>query len=61
MIRGNCLYNASKSALSMLTKTAALECGAFGVRTNYEHGAGTVKFTSPCDPRGDYQVRWLKD
>jgi len=28
VIRGNCLYNASKSALSMLTKTAALECGA---------------------------------
>jgi NAD(P)-dependent dehydrogenase (short-subunit alcohol dehydrogenase family) len=34
VIRGNCLYNASKSALSMLTKTAALECGAFGVRIN---------------------------
>ena len=34
VIRGNSLYNASKSALSMLTQTAALECGAFGVRIN---------------------------
>ena len=34
VIGGNCLYNASKSALSMLTKSAALECGAFGVRIN---------------------------
>ena len=33
-IRGNSLYNASKSALNMLTQTAALECGAFGVRIN---------------------------
>jgi NAD(P)-dependent dehydrogenase (short-subunit alcohol dehydrogenase family) len=33
-IRGNSLYNASKSALNMLTQTAALECGTFGVRIN---------------------------
>jgi NAD(P)-dependent dehydrogenase (short-subunit alcohol dehydrogenase family) len=33
-IRGNSLYNASKSALNMLTQTAALECGSFGIRIN---------------------------
>ena len=41
VIRGNSLYNASKSALSMLTQTAALECGAYGVRIN-EVASGPV-------------------
>jgi NAD(P)-dependent dehydrogenase (short-subunit alcohol dehydrogenase family) len=31
---GNSLYNASKSALTMLTKSAAVECASFGVRIN---------------------------
>jgi NAD(P)-dependent dehydrogenase (short-subunit alcohol dehydrogenase family) len=33
-IRGNSVYNASKSAVSMLTQSAALECGEFGIRIN---------------------------
>ncbi len=31
---GNALYNASKAALRMLTKSAAVECGQYGVRIN---------------------------
>jgi NAD(P)-dependent dehydrogenase (short-subunit alcohol dehydrogenase family) len=33
-IAGNSLYNASKSAATMLTRTAALECAKLGVRIN---------------------------
>jgi NAD(P)-dependent dehydrogenase (short-subunit alcohol dehydrogenase family) len=32
--RGNSLYNASKSAATMLTESAAAECGKLGVRIN---------------------------
>lgn len=34
VIRGNGLYNASKSAANMLTRTAALEAGEHGIRVN---------------------------
>jgi NAD(P)-dependent dehydrogenase (short-subunit alcohol dehydrogenase family) len=33
-LRGNSLYNASKSAANMLTQSAAAECGKLGVRIN---------------------------
>jgi NAD(P)-dependent dehydrogenase (short-subunit alcohol dehydrogenase family) len=32
--RGNSLYNASKSAVTMLTRSAAAECATWGVRIN---------------------------
>jgi NAD(P)-dependent dehydrogenase (short-subunit alcohol dehydrogenase family) len=32
--RQNGLYNASKAAIAMLTRTAALECGRLGIRVN---------------------------
>jgi NAD(P)-dependent dehydrogenase (short-subunit alcohol dehydrogenase family) len=33
-LAGNSLYNASKSAVTMLTRSAALECAKFGIRIN---------------------------
>lgn len=41
-VRGNSLYNASKSAVTMLTRSAAVECAAFGIRIN-EVSPGPVR------------------